>query len=447
MERILRHKSIISIFIAAIMLMWPAFYNGFPLIFPDSGDYISNSGYIYRTPFYAFFISLSSLRISLFLSVFAQGLIVSHLIWLIQKIIIGKINNIIFIFNIFILSLVSSLPYFASYILADFFTAIEFLCLYILIFAGDKIGKNTKIYIFIISIFGAIAHIANLYLALGLIMFFFIFGIGKSFDFKIRLQNLWQGFRPIIRGFVILLLINFIGYKSFSTAPVGGVFIFANLLETGPAKKMLIENCPNSNFKICNYLLELPQTGAKFLWGENSVNYKLGEFEGFKDEANQLVRIVIFKYADETLKMLVNNFIATWSHHNPLKEAISSQQLIEFNQILQDNYGQNALKAYLNSKEMKDELPYKITKTIDDFAFPISFLILIIFGMMNLKNPRSDNFILPLSIVIFIIGDFLLCSFTSGVYDRYYSRVTWLVVFGALLSILMALQKKPIVAP
>lgn len=444
MVKIKQIQSIIFILIGALMLMWPAFYNGFPLIFPDSGDYISNKGYIYRPPFYAFFISFSSFRFSLWLSVFFQGLIISHLIWLFSKIIFSKIDNIFFLLMIFTLSILSSLPFFTSYILADFFTAIGFLSLYILIFLNKKITKPTRIYIFIICIFCTISHISNLYLSIGFILFCFIFQIGKAIDYKQRNQDLWQGIRPLFRGFVILLLINIIGYKTFSIAPAGGIFIFANLIETGPARKMLEENCGQNDYKICKYLDEIPQKGAQFLWGENSINYKLGEFEGFKDEANKLVQKTIIKYPVEIKNMILNNLFLAFNNHNPLKEANSETQIIEFNEILKNNFGENALKNYLASREMQNNLPYEIVKKIDKFSFPLAILILLISIILNIKNFRKDNFILPLSILVFIFGNFLLCSVTSGIYDRYYSRVTWLAIFGAIIAIYSFIEERKI---
>ena len=39
----------VLIFIGAIALIWPAFYNGFPLVYSDTGTYLE-SGFVLETP-------------------------------------------------------------------------------------------------------------------------------------------------------------------------------------------------------------------------------------------------------------------------------------------------------------------------------------------------------------------------------------------------------------
>ena len=79
------------ILLAIGLSIWPALYSGFPLVTPDSGIYI-NSGLRLSVPIdrpigYGMFILLSSMHASLWLVVFAQGIIFTLLIrWLCKKI-------------------------------------------------------------------------------------------------------------------------------------------------------------------------------------------------------------------------------------------------------------------------------------------------------------------------------------------------------------------------
>jgi len=80
-----RFYVVVIIIIAAAGLMLPAFYNGYPLVYSDTGTYIA-SGFEGKVPnsrpiTYGLFIRHSSLTASLWLSAFAQCLMVSLLLY------------------------------------------------------------------------------------------------------------------------------------------------------------------------------------------------------------------------------------------------------------------------------------------------------------------------------------------------------------------------------
>jgi hypothetical protein len=62
--------------LAALMLVWPSFWNGYPLIFADTGTYLGQALLVYlgwdRPPFYSAFLS-HALALTLWGPVWRKG--------------------------------------------------------------------------------------------------------------------------------------------------------------------------------------------------------------------------------------------------------------------------------------------------------------------------------------------------------------------------------------
>lgn len=70
-------KNIYSIFLGSLILLFEAFRNSYPLVYPDTGTYI-RSGFTMDIPidrpiFYGIFINITSLKFSLWLVIFFKG--------------------------------------------------------------------------------------------------------------------------------------------------------------------------------------------------------------------------------------------------------------------------------------------------------------------------------------------------------------------------------------
>src|ERR1700722_3349962 len=123
-----------ALIFSSLLLLIPAFYNGYPLVNPDTATYLA-SGFKPETPFdrpitYGLLIRLFSLNgLSLWLLVFAQAYIVSWLLFKVFRNLAGDGPYILkVLLTIFILSVFSSLSWIVSQVQPDVFTSIAFLC-------------------------------------------------------------------------------------------------------------------------------------------------------------------------------------------------------------------------------------------------------------------------------------------------------------------------------
>ena len=82
-----KYLQICCVVLGGLFLLWPAFYNGYPLLYSDSHVFISQpvAGFMnWDKPFvYGPLILLFHAWQTLWLVVAAQALLVSHLVWLV----------------------------------------------------------------------------------------------------------------------------------------------------------------------------------------------------------------------------------------------------------------------------------------------------------------------------------------------------------------------------
>src|SRR6218665_2338217 len=157
--------------VCVICLLWPAFYNGFPMVNPDTGTYIS-SGIRLDVPDdrsigYGVFILLTSLNISLWFVIIAQAFI---LIWLIDrlahKLLGGRLNDFLLAAIMLTVSITTSAAWFIGQLTPDIFAAILLLAA-LLFFLNLDNRKKAMTYGVLIFFLNAV-HNSNVLIMLAL---------------------------------------------------------------------------------------------------------------------------------------------------------------------------------------------------------------------------------------------------------------------------------------
>jgi hypothetical protein len=433
--------AVLAVLIGALLLLIPAAMNGFPFIFPDSGDYIVLHPLLYRSPYYGLFFRILSFNKYIWIPVIVQSIIVSYTIWELLRFIAKSTNPLTFLGVVLALLVGSSLPYFIGFILADIFTPILFITMYLLYFHYKEMSKVEVIAIFLTEGFAVSAHVTNLTLSIGLATLFALITLGRrQMGVVIRPLCLIAG--PIALAATAILLFNGVIFRDWSIAPAGQSFMLANMIEGGPARDYLRKVCPVHPYKICVYRDKLPVTAEEILWSTGLFEH-LGGFPAMKNEAQEIVVRTIATRPGAVARMIAVNFAHALVTHAPCAECRRGPQVPSFANLLDMKYGPNVRAAYENSAEMRDALPYGAIEALDGLVYPASMVALLVFAWRARNDLRTPAFTLSISVCGFILGDTLLCSAVSGVHDRYQSRVTWLAPLAVALLILRAITTSP----
>lgn len=436
----------VVILIGTLFICQAAFYNGFPLVYSDTGTYIFSgqemSIPIDRPILYGLFIKFTSFGFSLWSTIFFQALLASYLLYKIILTFFSKGTTIIFLSFVFILSFLSGLSWYTSQLMPDIFTAFSILAFYLLIMSKNA-NKREQFLLLFIFVLTVNVHYSNFLIALFLMLF-----LGVLYNFN-KLKYLKQHFalKPILIAFIISFITPFIiNYSVGKTTKVNQgsqVFLIARMLDNGVLKSFLDDNCKDNNYSLCSCKDNLPVDSRAFLWSSESPLYAIGGWNDSEIELNKIIRDILispkhlslFLYTSitSTVSQLFQNeigsgLISDWyaSTDSPPYYAIASHFPRELKQYEQ---------ARQNTNLWGQKLDFSTVNYWNSILLFLSAILLLFFliskrlwGMLDSKT--------KLFIGIIFLG-ILFNAFITGslanVYDRLQARVSWLLILTALI--------------
>jgi len=280
-------------FITIIIISSTSLYNGYPLIYYDSVNYLEQSINLNdvstNPPGYPIFIRIFSWQDTLWPVVFAQSLLVSILIFLVLKNLIG--DKYLFQFHFFTISFLtifSSLGWTASLVMADIFAAMAILSVYLAL--NSKSSLPVKIFCWIILFISCISHFSIILLIVVIISIFFIYDL-KSSGFQ-----LFRSFKKVVITLIVIvisvLFINnyhLIVKQNQKSQDIKHVIIMARLMETGILDEFLDKNCDNYRYTLCYYKDSFPNRPSQFVWNKESPFFKTGGWGYSEEEYNEII--------------------------------------------------------------------------------------------------------------------------------------------------------------
>lgn len=156
----------------AIILLWGALYNGFPLVYNDTGTYLS-SGLTLELPldrpiFYGLFLrATQALSLNLWTPIAAQALILAWLLLLV----IRKVRPGVALWETagvwLLLAFGTALPWFCGQLMADVFTGILALSGYLLILHRPSLRWLETAFLSALFLVSLLVHSSNVPVAAG----------------------------------------------------------------------------------------------------------------------------------------------------------------------------------------------------------------------------------------------------------------------------------------
>jgi hypothetical protein len=130
---------------AAALLLWPAAWNGYPIVFADTGTYLSQAIHLYagwdRPVFYSLFLLPLHLTVSLWPVVVAQALLAAWVMWLVCRVLVPWISGLAFVGGVFALSAGTWLPWLVCEVMPDLFTPLLVLVVCLLAWVPERLSR------------------------------------------------------------------------------------------------------------------------------------------------------------------------------------------------------------------------------------------------------------------------------------------------------------------
>lgn len=415
-----------------LLMIAPAFWNGYPLLQWDTGGYLARwyEGYLVpsRSTVFGLYLHYGE-SFGFWLNLAVQSLAT---LWLLQLTlrVLSMMQTFRFVAISLCLIVSTALPWLASMLLTDIFAGLSVLSLFLLVVGASRTSALEKIALFVFTAFAAATHSATLGVLVGLCAAGWM---ARPFlGQRLPLAGLVQASLTIVVGGVMLVSANYALSGKLAWTPGGYGVAFGRMMQDGIVARYLNDRCPRERYKLCPYRNELPASADEFLWGKSMFN-TLGRFEGMNDEMGYIVVQSLKDYpawqAGAALRAMGQQLlhVATgegsngWIPHTyGIIERYIPAQVAPMRAARQQNWGLDF--EYINWLHVPVALA--------------SMLGLVWLLAHALAHRRLDDLtLLAATVTLALLGNAFICGAISGPHDRYGARMVWVATFVVLMAV------------
>lgn len=437
----------------AIALGWPALYNGFPLLFPDSVNYLNDGRVIVgalvgshsapmgwmRSPLYSLVTFFVHWGRSPWPVVALQTLITAAMLWLVVRSVLTGRRVPIYLGLVGSLSVVTGLGWVVSWLLPDVLGPALYLGGYLLVYARETLSLARAGLVACVVVWAAASHSTHLMLAVALAALLgLLLLVGPG------------GLRPparSVRRFALLVAAALTAHVALTGMLTGRPslsgrhppLLMARLIADGPARQVLQDRCDELHWVICRFVDRLPGDSNEFLWGAGGVMASVTpeEAERLRREELPLLWLTLRDHPAGQMRASLANF---------------GRQLVTFGM---DDFGNNAWAEraiaiampgarvpYGRSRQSRDAMPSEVFSRLQTWTIAAAVLVLAV--TLPICWRRGHRRLLGLGAVLIpmIVANAMVTGVLSVVDSRYQLRVAWLLPLLAALIVMRLLEER-----
>jgi hypothetical protein len=424
-----------GVLILAVLFLGVAFWNGFPLMFYDTGAYLAEgltgAFLVERSPVYSLLLFFTAGGFSLWPVVILQALMTAYLIALTARIEVpGLTLRGLVLIGIGLMAL-TGIGWYVGQVEPDCMTALVFLGCYLLLFRLAALDRGTRWLVIAITALAVASHPSHL----GLIGGFLIVGaVMRIFAFlppAVPRPDLKLASVALAVSLALILAANFALARSVFISRSGSVFLFARLMQDGIVERLLEDTCPQSGYYLCPYRGHLPHNANAWLWGANSLFHAEGGFAHSQDEDNRMIADSLRRYPLMQLKAALYDSVLQFFEFRT-GDGIEPQVWILKPAFSHDSPRQ--LAAYLKAHQQRAKIRFQVLNMLNVTVGMLSLLGLVLLLHHAIRRGRWGETTLPGLILVGLIGNAIICGTFSNPHDRYQSRAIWLPALVLLLA-------------
>lgn len=419
------------------MLIWPAFLNGYPLLFSDSGAFLAQTTVplmIWDKPWiYGPFVWVFHQHVSLWGVVIAQGVMVSHLIWLLARVLRRASPG----FHLALcagLALLTAAPWSAAMVMPDILAPVAVLCAGLLGWAWAELDRGERAWLLLLGSIATASHLSHLPVIFALLVLALVLRAGWAAALRVA--------APLAGAVALLLASNLIGHGRLAISPYGSTFLLARLIADGPAARTIAARCPESGWYLCAFAGHLPTDSDVFLWRPDSpVNQNpVGEpiFLGgmrLAPEASAISAETIRSEPWAVIRAGLGNFLRQM-RLTRIGDTLGAEHLsTAVRPRLVQAFPASAVRGYDNSLQAADQLRSAAQKIawVHPWLLVLAtpFLLLAWRRAHAARDARTLGLLLCL--LVGVTGNALAAGALSSPHPRYQARIAWLLPMGAVL--------------
>lgn len=418
------------------ILLWPAWINGYPLLFSDTNAFIAQSlkgHFVWDKPFvYGPSLIALHLRTSLWLPLIVQAFLVVNACWLLMRS-FGQISWSQLLMSFVVLSVISALPWFTSFLMPDIFAGITVIAIYILAFA-NSLSTGTRLWAGALAVFSIGSHLTHLPIALACLLVVVMFGVRKSI--------------PVVMAIALAVGIwvvsNGLAFKQYAISPHGSVFMLARLSADGHVEPVLQARCGEQDWKLCSWKSRIPKDSDEFLWSPDGPVWTYpGGPMALSSEAKEVIREALLNDPIHVAISAIRNASDQMTKYR-LGDTLSSIHLDgTVGKYLREYFPSEEHDRFKQSLQLQDQLiDYAASLNPLHLGAMLLGLVLSIY-LIGIAWRRGQRGLCAFGLMVLLglIANGVATGALSKPHDRYQARMAWLLV-ACPLWMSMALRRQ-----
>jgi hypothetical protein len=423
--------------LCVVLLIWPALWNGYPIVFADTGTYLSQAMHRYlgwdRPVFYSLFIWPLHLGLTTWPVVVVQSCLTVLVLDLMRRV-FDLTARWLLALTVF-LAAMTWLPWTVSELMPDLFTPLLVLLSCLLVFSGPRFRLPARLAITALTAFMIATQQSSIPLVLAL-----LFIIIPLRWFAGRAPSPLALLAPGL-AIVALVSVNAAGFGRVSLSPYGNVFVLARVIYDGPGMTELRRDCAARRWRLCPYLDRFPATADEFLWDKASPIMLAGGHKAVSADADAIIGAAV---TAEPARLIA----ATWDNTiEQLTRFDSGDGLNEWNDLagswIDNDFPARESIAFHAALQQRSalEVPPPLMA-----AHRVTALAGITAALLMLPFAWRRRHVAAWYLAVSLMALPLSAAVTGGLstpHDRYQSRIVWLPACVAFLSVPALLRRRP----
>lgn len=413
-----------------LLLLAPALWNRFPLIFPDTGGYLERplEGTLEmgRSAFYGLFLA-AGMRLAFWPNVIAQAALIVWLIVLTLRAHGFSGRPRLMLGIVALLTFTSSLPWIAGELMPDILFPAAVLAFYLLVFHGAGLSAWERLVLGAVIAFAIMSHMAA---AAMLVCMVAAMALLARFA-----REAWPRARiafaagAVAAGIVLCPISNWALTGQFAFTPGGMDFFFGRILDSGIVARYLDDHCPDRALQLCTYKKDLPEDADSWLWDADSP-FRLMEPQARTAEERAIILATLKEYPWMHLSTAVWEVAwQLWSFQTEVSIDDNAPTVDVFS-----SYIPRLMRNFMRARQQRGLID---AAKLNWVHVPVAALaLLVVIGALllqrRLQMPPS-LFAFCATILLSIVFNAVVCGVFSHAVDRYGSRLVPLALLAAAI--------------
>jgi hypothetical protein len=432
MNRFPSRRKIAWVLVIALVLLIPAIWNRYPLLYSDSGEYLLSAMTRrpprVRTVGYGLWMWATGGTLTLWGPIVAQSLLLGAL--LVRTLVALEIALTPRVMGALVVGLwLTAAPWMGSEAMPDLFAGAILLASWLVLAHWPRLGAATRVLVIGTIFVGVATHVTMPV----------IFGLLLVAVAVARSRRLTLPPRPRVAAAAALVGIslaslatfNWARTKEVSVTRMPSVFVIGHLVESGLAEKVLADRCAVESFALCPYQAGLTQPIEPFIWNDSSVFYKAyhGEDE-LRSDTRRLATAVIV-HEPLALVWSIMSYGARQFVDVEVFDRARVQPAGKFTKSVVSYVLPHEAQAMMHARQQSAP---PAAPRLFDAAILLAFLVSLGCSVAMLRAAFRRGAVaigsmagLQLYVWAALVINALICANLSGVFGRYQARLAWLM--------------------